>query len=142
MVEFALGAPLTLLALFGTFQFGYAFYIYNQLQLSVRSGVRHASLMDYKGTSSACVEATKDTVKNVVVYGTPTPDTSATPVVRGLAKTNVNVNYNADTKSVPTTVTVSISGFTVDALFTKFTFNQKPFASVPYVGRYSPVECQ
>src|SRR2546425_10223249 len=90
LVEFALAAPLGLLALAGTFQFGYAFYVYNQLQLSIRGGVRYGSLMDYKGTSSACVTATQDTVKNVVVYGSPVPDASATPVVRGLSKSNVN----------------------------------------------------
>jgi Flp pilus assembly protein TadG len=142
MVEFALAAPLAIIVMAGIFQFGYAFYVYNQLQLSIRSGVRYASLMDYKGTGATCVAATKDTVKNMVVYGTPTPDGSATPVVRGLSKTNVNVNFNADAKSVPTTVTVSSSGFEVNALFTTLTFNGKPLASAPYVGRYSPVECQ
>jgi hypothetical protein len=62
--------------------------------------------------------------------------------VRGLSKTNVTVNFNGDVKAVPTTVTVSIAGFAVNALFTTFTFNQKPMASIPYVGRYSPVECE
>lgn len=142
LVEFALAAPLGILALAGSFQFGYAFYVYNQLQLSIRGGVRYASLMTYKGTSSACVAATQDTVKNVVVYGSPMPADGATPVVRGLAKSNVNVNFNPDTHGVPTNVTVSATGFAVDAIFTTFTFNGKPLASVPYVGRFSPVECQ
>jgi Flp pilus assembly protein TadG len=142
MVEFAVSAPIALLALAGTFQFGYAFYVYNQLQLSVRGGVRYASLMDYKGTSSACVAATQNTVKNVVVFGNPSPAAGATPVVRGLATSKVNVSFNPDTSGVPTIVTVSATGFNVDGLFTTFTFNGKPFASVPYVGRYSPVECQ
>src|SRR5437868_5046425 len=83
MVEFALAAPLAITVMAGVFQFGYAFYVYNQLQLSIRSGVRYASLMDYKGTSATCVAATQDTVQNMVVYGTPTPDASATPIVRG-----------------------------------------------------------
>jgi Flp pilus assembly protein TadG len=141
MVEFALAAPLGMLALAGTFQFGYAFYVYNQLQLSIRSGVRYASLMDYKGTNSACVAATQDTVKNVIVYGSPAPASNASPVVRGLSKSNVNVSFNPDTSGVPTNVTVSATAFAVDAVFTSFTFNGKPMASVPYVGRYSPVEC-
>ncbi len=141
LVEFALAAPLGILALAGTFQFGYAFYVYNQLQLSIRSGVRYASLMDYKGTSSTCVAATQNTVQNVVVYGSPTPAAGASPVVRGLANSNVNVNFNPDANGVPTNVTVSATGFSVDAVFTTFTFNGKPMASVPYVGRYSPVEC-
>src|SRR5437899_9704253 len=142
MVEFALAAPLGIMILAGTFQFGYAFYVYNQLQLSIRGGVRYASLMDYKGTSSACVANTQDTVRNLVVYGAPTPAANAVPVVRGLSKAKVNVSFSADTKGVPTAVTVDVSGFTVDGLFSSFTFNGKPLASVPYMGRYSPVECQ
>jgi len=88
------------------------------------------------------VAATQDTVQNLVVYGSPTLATGASPVVRGLAKSNVNVNFNPDTNGVPTSVTVSATAFAVDGVFTTFTFNGKPMASVPYVGRYSPVECQ
>jgi Flp pilus assembly protein TadG len=142
MVEFACAAPLTFMILAGTFQFGYTFYVYNQLQLSIRGGVRYASLMDYKGTSSACIANTQNTIKNLVVYGSPTPTADAVPVVRGLSKAKVNVSFNPDTKGVPTAVTVDVSGFSVDGLFSTFTFNGKPLASVPYMGRYSPVECQ
>lgn len=141
IIEFALAAPLILTVLTGTFQFGYTFYVYNQLQLSVRSGVRYASLMDYAGTSSACVAATQNTVKNMIVYGTPTPADGATPIVRGLAKSNVSVSFNPDAKGVPTDVTLSIGSFAVNALFTTFTFNGKPAASVPYVGHYVPGLC-
>src|SRR5260370_28320047 len=100
LVEFALAAPLGILALAGTFQFGYTFYVYNQLQLSIRGGVRYASLMDYKGTSSACVANTQDTVKNLVVYGDPAPAADAVPVVRGLSEDKVNVGFNPDTMGV------------------------------------------
>ena len=141
MVEFALSAPLIFTILTGTFQFGYAFYVYNQLQLSVRSGVRYASLMDYAGTSSACVAATQNKAKNLVVYGTPAPASGAAPVVRGLSTSNVTVGFNPDAKGVPTDVTLSISGFSVNALFTTFTFTGKPAASVPYVGHYEPGLC-
>ena len=142
LVEFGLCAPLAIAIMAGTFQFGYGFYVYDQLQLAVRSGVRYGSLVDYKGTSSTCTDAIKTSVKSVTVYGTPTPDASATPVVRGLSTSNVTVSYNVDTKSVPTMVTASISDFSVNAGFTTFTFNQKPYAAVPYTGRYSPAECQ
>jgi len=141
LVEFACAAPLGIMILAGTFQFGYAFYVYNQLQLSIRGGVRYASLMDYKGTSSACVANTQDTVKNLVVYGSPTPAANAVPVVRGLSKAKVNVSFNPDAMGVPAAVTVSVNDFRVDGLFASFNFSGKPFASVPFVGRYSPVEC-
>ena len=78
----ALSAPLAFVIFTGTFQYGYTFYVYNQLQLAVRNGVRYGSLMDYEG--AACASAAQNTVKNVVVYGTPTPASGASPVVRGL----------------------------------------------------------
>src|SRR5215216_5501266 len=142
MVEFALVAPLAMLVMAGTFQFGYTFYIYNQLQLSVRGAVRHASLVDYKGKSEACIAATKDAVKNLAVYGTTSPASNASPIIRGLTTTNVTVDFNTDVKAVPTNVTVNISNFSVNGVFMTFTFNGKPFASVPYAGRYSPSECE
>src|SRR5436190_6996806 len=98
MVEFALAAPLALMALAGTFQFGYGFYVYNQALLAIRGGVRYASLMDYKGTSSACVAATQNKVKNLIVYGTPSPAAGAPSVVRALALSQVNVSFNPDSR--------------------------------------------
>jgi Flp pilus assembly protein TadG len=141
MVEFALSAPLIFTALVGTFQFGYSFYVYNQLQVGVRSGVRYGSLMDYSGPASACVAAAQNTVKNVIVYGTPTPGANAGPIVRGLSTSKVTVSFNPDAKGVPTDVTVSVTDFSVNALFTTFNFSGKPWASVPYAGRYAPKEC-
>jgi Flp pilus assembly protein TadG len=141
IVEFGLSAPLILAVLVGIFQFGYTFYVYNTLQLAVRGGVRYGSVMNYSGATPACDASMQDKVSSLIVYGTPTPADGAVPVVRGLSKSNVNVDFHPDEKGVPGEVTVSITAFQVDALFTKFTFNGKPFASVPYAGRYSPSEC-
>ncbi len=141
MVEFALSAPLLLSIMTGTFQFGYTFYVYNQLQMAVRAGTRYGSLRDYQSDGASCVTSVKDSVKNIVVYGNPSPSAGAAPIVRGLATSNVNVDYAPDAKGVPTMVSVSISGFTVNGLFAKFTFNGKPFAEVPFGGRYAPSEC-
>jgi len=137
LIEFALSAPLLFTVLGGSFQFGYVFYVYNQLQLSVRSGVRYASVMDYAGTSAGCRAVTEDMAKNVVVYGTPTPAGDARPIVPGLSTSNVSVGFNPDAKGVPTDVTMTITGFSVNALFTTFNFTGKPWATVPYVGRFA-----
>jgi Flp pilus assembly protein TadG len=141
LVEFALSAPLIFTVLVGTFQFGYAFYVYNQLQVSVRSGVRYASQLDYEGSVGGCASPTVTKVKNMVVYGTPTPGANDGPIVRGLATSNVVVDYNPDAKGVPTEVEVTVTNFSVSALFTTFNFNGKPWASITYTGRYSPREC-
>jgi Flp pilus assembly protein TadG len=141
MIEFALSAPLIFTVLVGTFQFGYAFYVYNQLQVAVRSGVRYASQLDYEQSSGGCTASTVTKVKNLVVYGTPAPGQNDGPIIRGLAPSNVVVSYNPDAKGVPTNVEVSVANFSVDALFTTFNFTGKPWASIPYTGRYSPKEC-
>ncbi|MBI1788806.1 MAG: pilus assembly protein [Acidobacteria bacterium] len=141
MVEFALGASLLISMLIGTFQFGYTFYIYDGLQAAVRSGARYAAKRAYKSSSAGCITKIQDSVKNMVVYGDPTPAGGSQPIVRGLTTGNVNVTYNPDAKGVPTTVQISVSGFVVDALFHTFTFNNKPEASIPFVGRYAPNEC-
>jgi Flp pilus assembly protein TadG len=141
LIEFGLSAPLIFTVLVGTFQFGYTFYVYNQLQVAVRSGVRYASQLDYQQSNNGCTDSTQMKVKNLVVYGTPTPGQNDGPIVRGLSTSNVVVNYNPDAKGVPTTVDVSVTSFQVNGVFTTFTFNGKPWASIPYTGRYSPQEC-
>ena len=115
--------------------------VYNQLQMAVRSGTRYGSLRDYQSDGASCVSSVEDSVKNVVVYGSPNPAAGSIPIVRGLSTSNVDVDFAPDAKGVPTIVTVSVSSFTVDGLFAKFTFQGKPWAQVPYGGRYAPNEC-
>jgi Flp pilus assembly protein TadG len=141
MVEFAISGGVLFSLMFGTFQFGYTFYIYDGLQAAVRAGTRYACTRTYKSRDAACIAKVTDSVKNMVVYGDPAA-TSGTPIVRGLATSNVNVNYNPDANGVPSNVTVSVSGFTVNSLFSNFTLTNKPAAVTPYVGRYAPNECE
>ena len=44
MLEFALATGILLPAFVGTFQFGYTFYVYNNLDTAVRGGARYASM--------------------------------------------------------------------------------------------------
>lgn len=141
LVEFALCAPVLMLVLLGTFQFGYGFYAYNQLQLAVRSGVRYASLMDYKAKTNSCISTVKDYSKNVVVYGAPVPANGAQPLIRGLSPSNVIVDFNPDASGVPTMVTMTISNFNIDVGVATIRVNNKPWAAVPFSGRYAPAEC-
>ena len=93
IIEFALSATLLFTMLFGTFQFGYTFYVYNQLQASIRSGVRYASMRPYTlgGGASSCPGKIVDAVKNMVVYAQPTVPTGATSGFLGLTPAKVEV---------------------------------------------------
>ena len=135
VVEFALGSTLLLSLFSGSLQFGYAFYRYNALQMAVNSGARYAALRTYDSATETPSSAYTAAVKNTVVYGTATAGT--TPVVPGLAASNVNVVMRF-VNGVPGTVTVSISGYQIPAFFTQFTCTNKPSVTYAYQGYYSP----
>ncbi|PYT16270.1 MAG: hypothetical protein DMG59_10945 [Acidobacteria bacterium] len=135
MVEFAVSLPILFLAFYGCFQFGYYFYIYNRLESAVRAGARYASLRSYDSSSSTPADDFLTAVRNTVVYANPSGGTQ--PVVPGLAAGNVNLTVTM-TNSVPAQMTVSITGFTINAFFGTWTLAQKPVATFRYGGRYAP----
>jgi Flp pilus assembly protein TadG len=136
MVEFALGATVLVFAFSGVFQFGYSFYLYNELEGAVRMGVRYASLQKVSNSGDDSVPSTLTTaIKNVVVYGTPSPANTDSAVVTGLGVGNINVAYHF-TNHVPDTVTVSISSYALNAIFTTYTISGKPILKMPYFGSY------
>lgn len=132
LIEFGLAFPLLFLLLSGMYQFGYAFFIYNELQSVVRSGVRYATTADFDGAAGG--NAFRTQVKNVVVYGTTSAGT--TPLVRGLATSQVNVTWTVDGSGIPQTVTVAISNYSFYAVFGTITLPNKPRATFIYLGQY------
>ena len=142
IVEFALSAGVLIPILTGTFQFGYGLYTYNKLQGHVDEGGRYAANRTYRCLlGSTDTDKVKLAIQNVVVYGTPTPTGSSVPVVSGLTAANVTVAY-AVTGGVPTSVTVNISSFSIDTIFTTYTLTGKPVVSFPFIGRYAPEESE
>jgi hypothetical protein len=146
MLEFALSAAVLFALFSSTFQYGYTFYIYNELQGAVRNGARYASQRTYKASSSGCIDKTKDAIRYATVYGYPVLQAKDLPAgtppsVRGLTIANVDVNYILDPSGVPFTVEVKIINFTVDALFSSYIFNNKPYAQAPFLGTYGPTLC-
>lgn len=110
-IEFAILVPVMLLIVFGTTEFGRAFYQYNTLTKSVRDGVRYLS-MHASGTGH-------DVAACLAVYGNQT--CTGQVLVPGLSTSLVSV---CDATSCPEThsavstgtgvvnlATVSISGF-------------------------------
>lgn len=136
-IEFALSA-LVLFGIFaGAFEFGYAFYAYNTLVNAVREGARYASLKPYDSNSSTPSTAFNTAVQNMVVYANPSPANGTNPILRGLSTSNVNLTVVTDGVA-PQQMTVSISNFSLDAVFGTITLNNKPSVTFPYLGIPTP----
>ena len=135
MLEFALASSFLFAAFGGTFQFGYTYYMYNRLETAVRSGARYASLRAYDSPTSTPSSAFSTSVKNVVVYGNS--GGTGSPLATGLTAAKVSV-LPTMTGKVPDSITVNISNYTLDAIFSSFTFNGKPSVTFPYAGVPQP----
>jgi Flp pilus assembly protein TadG len=141
LIEFAISFSLIFAVFGGVFQFGYSFYTYNALVNAVREGARYASLKPYDSTSTTPTQAFLTDVQNMVVYGTIAPADGAKAVVGGLQLSNVAVTPTAGlagTLTAPTQMTVSITGYSVDAVFGAWSLNGKPNATFPYIGILTP----
>ena len=139
MIEFAIAATLLTSIFTGVFQFGYSMYRYNELVSAVRAGVRYASVLKISNSGNSTLSsAYTDAVKNMVVYGNPSPGNSPTPLISGLGTGNVTVSATFDTggQHVPTYVTVKVNSFSVDAVFKTYTFTNKPTLTMPFLGLY------
>lgn len=151
MLEFGVASALLVGCLAGTWQFGYSFYVYNQLQSAINNGGMYAAMRTYRSQGTSDITTGKTKIKNMAVYGTPNPGTGAQPVVRGLTTSNIDVTYTLDsvtstttgiTYEIPTAVTVSVTNFSVNAIFKTFTFTGKPSVTYPYLGRFAPNESE
>jgi Flp pilus assembly protein TadG len=133
MIELALLLPLMVSLFLGTWSFGYAYYVYAELEAAVRSGARYASLATYDASNTYVYQAA---VKNMVVYGDP--GGGSQPVVSGLNTTNVNVGVEL-VNDVPASVTVGISRFRISGmcLYTA-TLTNKPNLTILFLGHYVP----
>lgn len=132
VVEFGLAFPLLLTFMSGMFQYGYGFFLYNQLQSVVRAGARYASTADFDSAGGGATF--QSNVKNMVVYGTSSAGT--TPLVRGLTTANVTVTWQADGAGIPQTITVNIANFIINAVWGSITLSDKPRATYIYLGQF------
>jgi Flp pilus assembly protein TadG len=135
LLEFALATSILVPLFAGTFQFGYTLYVYNNLQSAVRGGARYASMRSYDSANSTPSSGFSTAVKNMVVYGNP--DGTGQPVSRGLTPSNVQILPTMN-GAAPESITVQITAYTIDAVFTSFTFNGKPGTTFPYTGTAAP----
>jgi Flp pilus assembly protein TadG len=140
MLELAICSGVLVTCLAGTFEFGYTFYVYNQLVTAVGNGARYAAVRTYRAATPQDLEKGKAAIRNMVVYGDSQPDTGAAPVIANLTPDVVDVKWVMDESGAPAAVDISIKNFDVNAVFNTFTFSGRPAAEFPYVGRYAPSE--
>jgi Flp pilus assembly protein TadG len=142
MIELAVSAALMVACLSGTVQFGYTFYIYNQLVTAVGNGGRYAALRTYRAATPRDLEKGKAAIRNLVVYGDARPEPGAIPQVANLKPEQVRVDWVLDESNRPAAVNVAIADYTVDAVFGMFRFTGRPAVEYPYVGRYAPTDSE
>src|SRR5262245_44416128 len=99
LVEFAIGALVFFIAVFGVLECGRLLWTHNALADAVRRGARYAVIH----------AKNMDKVKNVVVYGNPAGDGQS--VVNGLAPSNVTVTYSNPFGAKIGNVSVKITGY-------------------------------
>ena len=141
MIELAISAAVMVSCLSGTVQFGYTFYIYNELVSAVGNGGRYAAMRTYRAASPADIEKGKIAIRNMVVYGDARPAPGAPPQVVNLRPEQIRVDW-IKSDGEPGFVDVSISDYTVDAAFGMFRFTGRPAVEYPFVGRYAPSESE
>jgi len=140
MLELAVCAGVMVSFLAGTFQFGYTFYIYNQLVTAVGNGGRYAAMRTYRSATQQDVERGASAIRNLVVYGDSQPSADVQPIIPNLKPEQVDVRWIANGEGKPVAVDVSIREYTVDGVFRAFTFAGRPSVEFPYVGRYAAGE--
>lgn len=136
LIEFALGSGVLMSAFAGTFQFGYSFYVYDNLQNAVNNGAKYAGLRAYDSSTSTPSTCFLTAVQDMVAYGDPT-GTTTTPVAPHLSPSNVFLNVTFS-NGVPSQFTVGISSYTINSVVASINLTNKPQMTYPFLGRYAP----
>lgn len=132
VIEFAITFPMLIFMMSSLFQLGYAFLVYNALEGAVRGGARYASVTDFDAPDGVDFS---NAVKQVVVYGTPSPG-GEPPLVPGLSTDKVVVSSVQDGVGMPITVSVSITGFELLKIFSQVTLVDKPKSTFIFMGQF------
>ena len=136
MLELALGWSVLWLLFSGVYQVGYAYYVYNVLMISTANAAELGSRLGY---DTADPSTFTTALKNMVVYGDEAGGTKA--LVPSLTTGNVNVNPGLDAQGFPRDVTVTITGYTINALFASYSLTNKPRTTTLYYGQVSCSNC-
>jgi Flp pilus assembly pilin Flp len=146
LVEMAVIFPLGALLLLGAMQFGWAFYIYNQLEKAVRDAARYAAMRTCYNQSNYLTQ-----VRNIAVCGVP-DCTNQQPLAPNLTASQVSAQFiwAGTGASKPDTVVVWVHDYTFPRILmplriqqTSSSMGNANLADVkrlrsdfPYMGRY------
>ena len=109
LVEVAIVLPVLLLLLAATAEFGRYFYVYSTLSRSTRTAIRHISSNAYTSTEwKKAMDLARCGVMRVS-GSDPSPCTSDSLALSGLAESNFTITPAAESTYFPTTVTVEIN---------------------------------
>lgn len=146
MIELALCAGIMVACLSGIYQFGYSFYIYDELVSAVGNGARYAASRTYRSATDADLKKGTEAIQNMVVFGDSRPAPNAVPIAPNLKPENIQVTWvkgdGNGNNSSPVAVDVAIVHYSVGAMFGSFSLDHRPFAEFPYIGRYAPSETE
>jgi Flp pilus assembly protein TadG len=140
MIELALSAGVLVATMAGSFQFGYTFYVYNQLVSAVGNGGRYAAMRTYRAATPEDIDKGRRAIRNLVVFGEVQPAPDALPLVADLKPENVRVEWSVTSDGGPEAVDVSIVDYPINAIFGTVTLTGRPAVHFPFVGRYAPGE--
>lgn len=134
LIELAFLVPLLALLLVGVVHFGYVLYTYNKVEKAVHDAARYASMRSFwEGGAAAYLT----NVRNTAVFGNPAG--AGVRVAPNLQVANINVILNrAAGPGRPTSVTVSVSGYSIPGAMNVLSLAGKPVATFPFLGRYVP----
>jgi hypothetical protein len=111
LVEAVLTLTAFLAIFMGMIEVGQILYIHQTLVERTRSAVRWGAVNPWDNTNSPTQ------IGNVVLYGTPTPSDSSTPIF-GLSASNISVTRPQPDYSAADRVVVAVSGYSL-TFFTK-----------------------
>ncbi len=141
MLEFAIGWFIITTLFTATFQYGYTFYQYNALFNAVRGAAIYASVYPYDSSSATPSTNYSTNVKNVAVYGNYSGTGSALLTNLGTSNIVITMGGIGDSSAgtwAPVSVTVNITGYSINSVFGSFTASGKPKFTMPYTGVYQP----
>jgi Flp pilus assembly protein TadG len=111
LVEISIALPILVSLLFVTAEFGRLFYTNTTLAKGTRLAARYLTTVPLNTDARRTEYYAK--ARNLVVYGTSTPATGATPILPGLTTSKVVITQLGGIPMVsPVTVSVQISGVT------------------------------
>jgi Flp pilus assembly protein TadG len=108
LVEVTIVIPILLMLFAATAEFGRYFYEYTTLAKAARVGSRYLS-------TAPTVAAEDTNAKNIVVYGNP--NGTGSPVLPGLATSNVTITRVGGSALIPDKITVQLTGYKHQPIF-------------------------